>query len=207
MARASAKTASKPTAKPAEKSAPRTSAKAAGSETASSSRRGTAGALDTPTDLSQGAIAAVSEALNGVLADAFALYLKTKNFHWHVSGPHFRDYHLMFEEQAAEIIGVTDEIAERVRKIGGTTLRSIGHIGKLQRIPDNDAPFVSAADMLRELIADNKAMVTSLRAAHDVADEHDDVATESLLENIIDATEKRVWFLFEASRGADNTGH
>jgi starvation-inducible DNA-binding protein len=207
MARASAKTASKPAAKPAEKSAPRTSAKAATGEAASGPRRGTASALDTPTDLSQGAIAAVSEALNGVLADAFALYLKTKNFHWHVSGPHFRDYHLMFEEQAAEIIGVTDDIAERVRKIGGTTLRSIGHIGKLQHIADNDAPFVSAADMLRELIADNKAMVASLRAAHDVADEHDDVATESLLENIIDATEKRVWFLFEASRSGDNTGH
>jgi starvation-inducible DNA-binding protein len=201
MARASVKSAPKPAAK----SPPKSPEKAA--PAAARPSRGTAAALDTPTDLSQGAIAAVSEALNGVLADAFALYLKTKNFHWHVSGPHFRDYHLMFEEQAAEIIGVTDEIAERVRKIGGTTLRSVGHIGKLQRIADNDAPFVSAADMLRELIADNKAMVASLRAAHDVADEHDDVATESLLENIIDATEKRVWFLFEASRGADNTGH
>jgi starvation-inducible DNA-binding protein len=202
MARASAKSAAKPATKTPSKSPEKAAAPAVAKPS-----RGTAGALDTPTDLSQGAIAGVSEALNGVLADAFALYLKTKNFHWHVSGPHFRDYHLMFEEQAAEIIGVTDEIAERVRKIGGTTLRSIGHIGKLQRLADNDAPFVSAADMLRELIADNKAMVTSLRAAHDVADEHDDVATESLLENIIDATEKRVWFLFEASRGADNTGH
>ncbi|MFC7399745.1 Dps family protein [Chelatococcus sp. GCM10030263] len=202
MARASAKSVAKPAAKTPTKSPEKAAAPAAAKPS-----RGTAGALDTPTDLSQGAIAAVSEALNGVLADAFALYLKTKNFHWHVSGPHFRDYHLMFEEQAAEIIGVTDEVAERVRKIGGTTLRSIGHIGKLQHIADNDAPFVSAADMLRELIADNKAMVTSLRAAHDVADEHDDVATESLLENIIDATEKRVWFLFEASRGADSTGH
>ena len=163
--------------------------------------------LDTPTDLKDKAVAEISQALNGILADSFALYLKTKNFHWHVSGPHFRDYHLLFEEQAAAIFATTDEIAERVRKIGGTTLRSIGHIGKLQSIADNDAEFVGPNEMLRELMNDNKAVAAAMRKAHEVCDEHDDIASASLLENFIDATEKRTWFLFEASRKADGTGH
>jgi starvation-inducible DNA-binding protein len=170
-------------------------------------RKKPAPALDTPTDLSDNAVKAMSAALNVVLADAFALYLKTKNFHWHVSGPHFRDYHLMLDEQAAEIFGTTDELAERVRKLGGTTVRSIGHISKLQTLKDNDADFVEPVDMLRELMADNKAVAHSMREAHDLADEHEDVATAGLLENWIDQTEKRTWFLFEASRSADESGH
>jgi starvation-inducible DNA-binding protein len=165
----------------------------------------TAPDLDTPTDLK--GVADISNALNTVLADSFALYLKTKNFHWHVSGPHFRDYHLMFDEQGAEIFATTDEIAERIRKIGGTTLRSIGHIGKLQTLADNDEEFVSAGDMVRELMNDNKAVIAGMRKAHKVADEHEDVATASILENFIDAAEKRTWFLFEAARHADKTGH
>jgi starvation-inducible DNA-binding protein len=163
--------------------------------------------LDTPTDLSPEGVKAISAALNVVLADSFALYLKTKNFHWHVSGPHFRDYHLLLDDQGDQIFGTTDEIAERVRKIGGRTLRSIGHIAKLQRIRDNDAEFVDPDDMLQELMRDNKAVVHSMREAHDVADKHGDVATASILESFIDDAEKRVWFLFEASRAADATGH
>jgi starvation-inducible DNA-binding protein len=163
--------------------------------------------LNTPTDLSDDAIQAVSEALNGLLADTFALYVKTKNFHWHVSGPHFRDYHLLLDEQAAQIEGSVDILAERVRKIGGTTIRSIGHIAKLQRIRDNDEELVLPGDMLAELMADNKAQIENMREAHTVADEHEDVATASLLENFIDEAEKRCWFLFEASRGADRSGH
>jgi starvation-inducible DNA-binding protein len=171
------------------------------------SKQKVAPALDTPTDLSQEAVDQISARLNGVLADSFALYVKTKNFHWHVSGPHFRDYHLLFDEQAAEIFASTDELAERVRKIGGATLRSIAHIGKLQSLKDNDEGFVPARDMLRELMNDNKAVVKSMRAAHEVADKHEDVATASLLENFIDAAEKRIWFLFEAGRAAgDNAG-
>jgi starvation-inducible DNA-binding protein len=164
-------------------------------------------ALDTPTDLDSAAVAAVSEALNGLLADSYALYLKTKNFHWHVSGPHFRDYHLLLDEQAADILGATDDMAERVRKIGGTTLRSIGHIAQLQTIEDNDADFVPPAVMLKELMDDNKKVTQRMREAHEVADEHEDVATASLIENWIDQTEKRTWFLFEAARGASNDGH
>ncbi|WP_406858609.1 DNA starvation/stationary phase protection protein [Alsobacter sp. KACC 23698] len=163
--------------------------------------------LETPTDLSSDAVQAVSEAINGLVADAFSLYLKTKNFHWHVSGPHFRDYHLMLDEHAEQIFASTDPLAERVRKIGGKTLRGIGHIERLRRIQDNEADFVSAADMLRELLADNKAMAAAMRQAHEVCDEHDDVATASLLEELIDQTERRTWFLFEASRSADDTGH
>jgi starvation-inducible DNA-binding protein len=166
-----------------------------------------AAALDTPTDLDSSAVAAVSEALNGLLADSFALYLKTKNFHWHVSGPHFRDYHLLLDDQAAEIFGATDDMAERVRKIGGTTLRSIGHIAQLQSIEDNDADFVPPGAMLKELMDDNKRIAARMRKAHEVADEHDDVATASLIEVWIDQTEKRTWFLFEAARGASNDGH
>ena len=164
-------------------------------------------ALDTPTDLSPNAIGDISGALNGLLADSFALYLKTKNFHWHISGPHFRDYHLMFDEQADAIFATTDELAERVRKIGGTTLRSIGHIAKLQTIEDNDETFVDPADMLRELMADNKKVAAAMRKAHKVADDHEDAATAGLLENFIDATERRTWFLFEAARKADGSGH
>ena len=163
--------------------------------------------LDTPTDLSDEAVAAVSEALNGLLSDAFALYLKTKNFHWHVSGPHFRDYHLMLDKQAEQIFATTDPLAERVRKLGGTTLRSIGHVAKLQTVKDSDAKFVGANDMLRELMQDNKAMVKAMREAHEVCDDNDDVASASLLEVYIDETERRVWFLFEASRAGDGTGH
>ena len=175
--------------------------------TRSTSRAQAAAPLATPTDLPSNAVAALSDELNRLLADSFALYLKTKNFHWHVSGPHFRDYHLLLDEQASQILATTDDIAERVRKIGGTTLRSIGHITRLQRLKDNDADFVAPLDMLRELIADNKAYIAALRDAHDLCDEHDDVATASLIENWIDEAEKRVWFLYEASRGADQTGH
>ena len=165
-------------------------------------------ALDTPTDLNDAAVKAISAALNGLLADSYALYLKTKNFHWHVSGPHFRDYHLLFDEQAADILGATDDMAERVRKIGGTTLRSIGHIAKLQTvIDDNDEDFVLPADMLRELMNDNKKVAEAMRKAHEVADDHDDPATASMIEIWLDQTEKRTWFLFEAARGASNDGH
>jgi len=157
-------------------------------------------ALDTPADFSDKAIAAISKALNGVLADTFALYLKTKNFHWHMSGPHFRDYHLLLDEHAAQIYATTDDIAERVRKIGGTTLRSIGDIKRHQSIKDNDEPYVAPHDMLRELMNDNRAVIENMRAAHEIADEHDDVATTSMLENFIDGAERRNWFLFETTR-------
>jgi len=163
--------------------------------------------LDTPTDLDHEAVKAVSEALNGLLATSFALYLKTKNFHWHVSGPHFRDYHLMLDEQAADIFGATDDMAERVRKLGGTTLRSIGHIAKLQQIEDNDESFVAPGDMLRELMNDNKKVAEAMRKAHEIADDHDDPATASMIEIWLDQTEKRTWFLFEASREATDGGH
>jgi starvation-inducible DNA-binding protein len=160
-------------------------------------------ALATRTDLTAEATNAVTNALNPLLADAFALYLKTKNFHWHVSGPHFRDYHLLLDEQGDQIFAMTDELAERVRKIGGTTLRSIGHVAKLQRIKDNNEEFVAAVDMLRELMEDNKAFTTNMRAAHEVADDNNDVATTSLLETFIDETERRTWFLFEATRATN----
>jgi starvation-inducible DNA-binding protein len=157
-------------------------------------------ALETPTGLSAQATRDVSGALNAVLADIFALYLKTKNFHWHMSGPHFRDYHLLLDEQSAQIFATTDEIAERVRKVGGTTIRSIGHIARLQRVLDNDADYVDPHDMLAELRDDNGALAARLREAHSVCDERGDVATASLLENYIDEAERRVWFLFEAGR-------
>jgi len=159
--------------------------------------------LETPTDLGPDAVKDLAGALNVVLADMFALYLKTKNFHWHVSGPHFRDYHLLLDEQAEQIFATTDEIAERVRKIGGTTLRSIGHIAKLQRVLDNDAEFVTPLDMLAELREDNKELTARLRETHDLCDEHRDVASASLIENWIDEAERRVWFLFEAGRRAE----
>jgi starvation-inducible DNA-binding protein len=158
--------------------------------------------LHTPSDLKPNAVKDISGALNILLADMFALYLKTKNFHWHVSGPHFRDYHLLLDEQAAQIFATTDDIAERVRKIGGMTVRSIGHIGRLQRVLDNDADFVTPMDMLAELRDDNKQLTTSLREVHDVCDEHGDVATASLIENWIDEAERRTWFLFESTRSA-----
>ena len=145
--------------------------------------------------------------MNAILADVFALYLKTKNFHWHMSGPHFRDYHLLLDEQADQIFAMTDPIAERVRKIGGTTLRSIGNIARLQRVEDNDADYVEPEDMLAELREDSKTLAARLREAHGVCDEHNDVATASLIEVWIDETERRTWFLFEASRRGDSTGH
>jgi starvation-inducible DNA-binding protein len=157
-------------------------------------------ALDTPTDLSRNAVGDISGAMNALLADVFALYLKTKNFHWHMSGPHFRDYHLLLDEQGDQIFGMTDDIAERVRKIGGTTLHSIGEISRQQRLLDNDADFVTALDMLAELRDDNKQLTASMREAHDLCEKHGDVATTSLLENWIDETERRTWFLFEATR-------
>ena len=165
-------------------------------------RRKVSPALDTPTDLSDDAVRALSAKLNEILADAFALYLKTKNFHWHVSGPHFRDYHLLLDEQSEQIFATTDDIGERVRKIGGTTLRSIGQISKLQTIKDNDESFVPAHEMLRELMNDNKQVAASMRECHELCDKHDDVASASILENFIDETERRTWFLFEASRAA-----
>jgi starvation-inducible DNA-binding protein len=156
--------------------------------------------LATPTDLKSNAVRDLAGALNILLADMFALYLKTKNFHWHVSGPHFRDYHLMLDEHADQIFATTDPIAERVRKIGGITLRSIGHIGRLQRIEDNNADFVTPLDMLAELRDDNKQLAANLRETHDLCDEHRDVATASLIEVWIDEAERRTWFLFEATR-------
>jgi starvation-inducible DNA-binding protein len=156
--------------------------------------------LTTPTDLSRSATKDITAAMNAILADVFALYVKTKNFHWHMSGPHFRDYHLLLDEQADQLFAMTDPIAERVRKIGGLTLRSIGHISRTQRILDNDAEFVEPMDMIAELADDNKTLVSRLREAHDVCDEHRDVATASLIEVWIDETERRAWFLFETTR-------
>ena len=163
--------------------------------------------LRTPTDLGENAKKDISAALKALLADTFALYLKTKNFHWHMSGPHFRDYHLLLDEQAADILGATDDMAERVRKIGGTTLRSIGHVSRLQRVLDNDAEYVDPFDMLAELRDDNKALASRMLEAHDLCDEHRDVATASLLENFIDEAQRRTWFLYEASRSGEPTGH
>jgi starvation-inducible DNA-binding protein len=156
--------------------------------------------LVTPPDLKAGSSKDIAAAMNGVLADVFALYLKTKNFHWHMSGPHFRDYHVMLDEQADQLYAMTDPIAERIRKVGGTTLRSIGHIARVQRIADNDADFVEPSDMLAELRDDNKDLVSRMREVHGLCDDHGDVATASLLENWMDETERRVWFLFEATR-------
>jgi starvation-inducible DNA-binding protein len=169
--------------------------------------RKSARVLDTPTDLNEAAVRDVSKALNGLVADGFALYLKTKNFHWHVSGPNFRDYHLMLDEHAEAIFATIDPLAERIRKIGGTTLRSISDITKHQSLTDNNHAFVAPLDMLRELMADNKAVAKAMREAHEVCDKHDDIASASLLENYVDETERRVWFLFEASRNADSSGH
>jgi starvation-inducible DNA-binding protein len=163
--------------------------------------------LATPSDLGAGAVRDIAGALNVMLADVFALYLKTKNFHWHMSGPHFRDYHLLLDEQADQLFAMTDPIAERVRKLGEITLRSIGGIARTQRVLDNDASYVEPSDMLAELREDNKALAASLREAHNVCDEHRDVATASLLEVWIDETERRTWFLFESGRNGDSSGH
>jgi starvation-inducible DNA-binding protein len=162
----------------------------------------TAPDLKTPTDLKSNATKSVAEALNGVLADSYALYLKTKNFHWHVSGPHFRDYHLMFDDQAAQILATTDLIAERVRKTGNTTLRSIGDISRHQTVTDNDADYVSPADMLNELREDNLKLVEALRATKAAATEAGDNATEGIVDDWTDQAEERAWFLFEAGRNA-----
>jgi starvation-inducible DNA-binding protein len=156
--------------------------------------------LATPTDLKPAATKDIAGAMNAVLADVFALYLKTKNFHWHMSGPHFRDYHLLLDEQADQLFAMTDAIAERVRKIGGSTLRSIGHISRMQRVKDNDVDYVDPQDMLAEVREDNKELTARLREAHNVCEEHRDIATASLIEVWIDETERRTWFLFEAAR-------
>ena len=163
--------------------------------------------LATPTDLKPAATKDIAAALNGVLADVFALYLKTKNFHWHMSGPHFRDYHLMLDEQSEQLFAMTDPLAERIRKVGGRTLRSIGHIARTQRVLDNDAEYVEPADMLAEVRDDNQALAARLREAHDLCNEHRDIASASLIEVWIDETERRTWFLFEASRAGDSSGH
>src|SRR5713226_2412274 len=163
--------------------------------------------LNTPTDLKAAATKDIAAAMNAMLADVFALYIKTKNFHWHMSGPHFRDYHLLLDEQADQLYAMPDPIAERIRKVGGTTLKSIGHIARTQRVLDNDAEYVEPLDMLAELREDNKELAARFREAHNVCDEHRDVATASLIEVWIDETERRTWFLFEASRKGDPTGH
>ena len=162
--------------------------------------------LATPTSLPSNAVADIAAAMTTLLADVFTLYLKTKNFHWHLSGPHFRDYHLMLDEQGDQLFAMTDDIAERVRKIGGVTLRSVGHISRLSRIADNDADFVTAQDMLAELRSDNLDLTGFLRATHALCDEHGDVASASLIENWIDETERRTWFLYESGRNDEVRG-
>ena len=164
-------------------------------------------ALETRTDLGAKATKDIAGAMNVILADVFALYLKTKNFHWHMSGPHFRDYHLLLDEQGEQLFAMTDPIAERVRKLGGLTIRSVGHIARMQRVDDNDADFVEPSDMLAELREDNRTLTGRLREVHDVCDEYRDYATASLIEVWIDETERRSWFLFEAGRKGDSSGH
>jgi starvation-inducible DNA-binding protein len=163
--------------------------------------------LAMPTDLSAEATRDISGAMNAIMADVFSLYLKTKNFHWHLSGPHFRDYHLMLDEQADALIAMTDPIAERVRKIGGTTIRSAGHVTRLQRVIDNDAEYVEPEDMLAELCEDNKTLVARLRETHNVCEDYRDIATASLIEVWIDEAERRTWFLFESGRRGMTGGH
>lgn len=158
--------------------------------------------LRTPSYLDTDKVRNLTAELNGLLADVFAIYIKTKNFHWHVSGPHFRDYHLLIDEHAEQVFAMTDDIAERVRKLGGTTIRSIGHVARLKRVADNDAEFVEPQDMLGELREDNQALVARMIEIHDLCTDANDVATASLLENWIDQTQRRVWFLFETSRTA-----
>src|SRR5262245_54909972 len=163
--------------------------------------------LATRTDLSHAAVKDISGTMNAILAAVFALYVKTKNFHWHLSGPHFRDYHLLFDEQADQLLGMTDAIAERLRKIGARTITSIGHIARIQRVRDNDATYVEPSDMLAELCDDNRTLATRLREAHEVTGMHRDFATTSLIEVWLDETERRTWFLFEANRAGDSSGH
>lgn len=163
-------------------------------------------ALNTPTDLGSEATRDISGALNLILADVFSLYMKTKNFHWHVSGAHFRDFHLLLDEQAEQLFGMTDVIAERVRKVGGRTLHSIGHISRTQRIKDNDADFVTPMDMLAELCSDSQQLSQALRSAHNVCEKYRDIASTSLIEQWIDETEKRTWFLFESTRRMGSEG-
>jgi starvation-inducible DNA-binding protein len=163
--------------------------------------------ISTPTDLKSQATVDIAAAMNAILADVFAIYVKTKNFHWHMSGPHFRDYHLLLDEQGDQLFAMTDPIAERVRKVGGSTIKSIGHIARTQRISDNDTDYVEPLDMLAELREDNQMLTARLREAHNVCDEHRDVATASLIEVWIDETERRAWFLFEACQRADAGGH
>lgn len=160
--------------------------------------------LATPTDLPAEAVQTISQSVNGLIADAFALYVKTKNFHWHLASSHFRDYHLLFDEQAAEILASIDPLAERIRKIGGTTIRSIGHISQLQSLSDNDADFVPPEQMVKSLLDDNCQMAKSMRDAHDITDDQNDYSTSSLLEDLLDLTEKRIWFLYEISTGGPN---
>ncbi|MBD5633655.1 MAG: DNA starvation/stationary phase protection protein [Candidatus Eremiobacteraeota bacterium] len=162
-------------------------------------------ALATPSDLATDATNAIAEAINPLIADSFALYLKTKNYHWHMSGSHYRDYHLLLDEQADQVFAMTDVLAERLRKLGATTIRSIGHVARLQNVDDDDDEFVTPLDMLERLTQDNKAFAARQRAAHRVCDEHDDVATASLLENFIDETERRTWFLYETAQGEHHT--
>jgi len=171
-----------------------------GSSKVSELQRRRGAPLVTPSDLGAEASKNIAGGMNGILADVFALYLKTKNFHWHMSGPHFRDYHLLLDEQADQLYAMTDPIAERIRKTGGSTLRSIGHVARMQRIKDNDAEYVDPSDMLAELREDNAMLAARLREVHDVVDEFRDIATASLIENWIDETERRTWFLFESSR-------
>lgn len=178
--------------------------KKSGNSTATLERRAP---LHTPSDLDPSATKDIAGAMNAILADVFSLYLKTKNFHWHMSGPHFRDYHLLLDEQADQIFAMTDPIAERVRKLGESTIRSVGHIARLQRVDDNDAEYVEPGDMIAELRQDNQALTARLREAHNVCEEHEDVATTSLIEVWIDETERRTWFLFEAGRNPDAQGH
>jgi len=173
----------------------------------SKSKSKTPARLETQTDLSGNAIPEIADALNGLVADAYVLYLKTKNFHWHVSGPHFRDYHLLFDEHADQIFAATDALAERVRKLGADTVHSLAQMLELTSLKENDAKYVPPLDMLQELMRDNKTVIKNMRAAHDVADKHGDVASASLLENFIDEAERRNWFLFEASRSGDRHGH
>jgi starvation-inducible DNA-binding protein len=163
--------------------------------------------MATPSDLERAGVTKIAAALNGIVADSFALYVKTKNFHWHLSGPHFRDYHVMFDEQADQIFAAIDPLAERVRKIGATTLRSIGDIAKQQSLKDSDAVRVPPLEMIKELLSDNKAVAIKMRAAHAICDDNHDVATASLLEIYLDETERRIWFLFETSRASDSSGH
>ena len=160
-----------------------------------------------PTELVGDAVVEISSELRKLLADVFTLYLKTKNFHWHMRGPHFRDYHLLLDEHATQIFAMTDDIAERARKIGGTTLHSIGEISKHQRLKDNNVEVVTPENMLMELGTDNQELTRNLRSAHGLCEKHNDVATASLIENWIDETERRTWFLFEATRRGDSTGH